>query len=279
MVERLKYKLVGLGIVLLLGWMGLAPQTCRGAVIWTDNFDDGTFEPEWTSVNNTATGWMENPEWGFRGSNWSAANDYVQMLPSIGRWGTIRRSSDVAYGTWSFDFNLNLTEPFIDSLASIIGFVQIAFMSNDPHDMNDSDDGYNYGIRIFPVRWGLDYDLAISLGWFNYGEGTVLANYTFPVPLTGWHHIDVTRTTDGLISVYHNGCLIMQAVNTVIDTSETFCMRSQAWHSIDNIVVDDEVLPIQCGIPLWIPIVIGVVVAVVVIVVVIVFLRRRRTAQ
>ncbi|MFX1510917.1 MAG: hypothetical protein ACFFBR_11530, partial [Promethearchaeota archaeon] len=95
------------------------------------------------------------------------------------------------------------------------------------------------------------------------------------VPAAGWHHIDVTRTTAGLFSVYHNDALIIQGVDTDINTSEILWLWFDTWTMIDNIVVDDAVFT---TLP-WVPIVIGISVAVVVIVVVIVFLRRRRTAQ
>jgi hypothetical protein len=51
MVERLKYKLAGLGIVFLLCWIGCFPLTCKGAVIWTDDFNDGNCDG-WTIVVN-----------------------------------------------------------------------------------------------------------------------------------------------------------------------------------------------------------------------------------
>jgi hypothetical protein len=82
--------------------------------------------------------------------------------------------------------------------------------------------------------------------------------------------MDVTRTEAGLISVYHNGALIMEAEDTAIDTSELFVLSPQEGAMFDNIVVDDA---IQMNNSL--PIVVVALFAVVIIAVVVIFLKRR----
>ena len=274
MVERLKYKLVGLGIVLLLCWMACSPPACQGAVIWADDFNDGTYEPEWTIVVNPN---IHDGNYGFSGSSWSAANNYLQMLPSIDDWGEISHPSDVTVGTWSFDIQLNLTD-----FHPIGALVIINFLSNDVNDLNDESEINSYRVGC-NIPFGTD--AVWNLGKIINGAEIIIARGC-PVPGTGWHHIDVTRNSTGLIKVYHNGALIIQAVDTDITISEVIWLYFQDMQMIDNIVVDDEVVvddqdqPITCPPPWWLFVIGGsVAVIVVVIVVVIVFLRRRRRAQ
>ncbi len=269
MVERLDYKLVGLGILVLLCWMTCCPQPCRSAVIWTDDFNDGTYEPEWTIVNNTN---VYSGTFGWSGSNWSATNNYLQMLPSKHTWGIISRPSAVASGTWSFDIQFNLTE--FDPTTLIVGF---NFMSNDVNVLNNE-----LEIDSFRLTCGSSISGdAITFRLYKHtGTTQTPIASSSPVPVPGWHHIDVTRTPEGIFTVYHNRnpTPIIQVEDTDTTTPETCWLWFQTWQMIDNIVVDDEVLILQD--PTGILLVIGgVVVAVIVIVVVIVFLRRRRTAQ
>ncbi len=263
MVERLDYKLAGLGIVLLLCWLSCSPQPCRGAVIWADNFDDGDYDGWTIVVNHNVWGGA----YGWSGSNWSAATTHLQMLPSIDNEGVISHPSEVASGTWSFDIQFNLTQAEVGASATF------EFMSNDVSDLDHRDNNTVYFVLL---EWPGDSDITIELRkWIN-GSGFTIGSIIPPtVPAAGWHHIDVTRTTEGLFSVYHNGALIIQGVDTDITTSEVLWLWFDTWTMIDNIVVDNAVLT-----PLpWAPIVIGIIVAVVVIVVVIVYFRRRRTAQ
>ncbi|MFX1416824.1 MAG: hypothetical protein ACFFC0_08425, partial [Promethearchaeota archaeon] len=71
MKDRLDYKVVGLAIVFLLCWMGFSPLACRGAVVWSDDFNDRDFEGWTVSDNSTIDGGG--------GSDWSAANQYLQL--------------------------------------------------------------------------------------------------------------------------------------------------------------------------------------------------------
>jgi hypothetical protein len=98
----------------------------------------------------------------------------------------------------------------------------------------------------------------------------VLTEYTntTPIPVAGWHHIDVTRNTTGWFSVYHDYSLIIQELDTQIDTSEMFVLWVERGLMIDNIVVDNEVIPITPPQPVdWL--------AVVIVLVLVIFLKRR----
>ncbi|MHA1958364.1 MAG: hypothetical protein ACW968_15735, partial [Candidatus Thorarchaeota archaeon] len=78
--------------VLLLSLI-ITPLSCRADIVWSDDFNDGNYDG-WTIC--------ENPGLNYNSSNWSAANNYLQLDQED--WGTITHPSNIAYGTWSFDF-------------------------------------------------------------------------------------------------------------------------------------------------------------------------------
>lgn len=265
----MKYKIVGLGILVLLCWMGCCPLTCRSAVGWADYFDDGTYEPEWTIVENDD---ILDSYWGFWESNWSASEQYLQMLESQGIWGVISRSSDVAAGTWSFDIKLNLTGITIEST---VGLAMITFMGNNLHDLESWNQVVSYSFQFMPSGSPPDYNITIRLRKIVGGDATELASYMIPEPVVDWNQINVTRTMAGLISVYynHNTTPIIQATDTSIVTSETLWLRFQEGQMLDNIVVIPE---LGDGNQI-ILILIGAGVAVIVIVIAVILIRRRRS--
>ncbi|MFX0078145.1 MAG: hypothetical protein ACFE8O_02810 [Candidatus Hermodarchaeota archaeon] len=266
----MKYKLVGLGIVFLLCWLGCSPPTCRSAEVWTDDFNDLTFVPEWTIVVNTR---VHYGSFGWSGSVWSAANGYLQMLPSPDtQWGLIGLCSNAANGTWSFDIQFNLTQ--VDPGV----FANVQFMSNNLFNLNHENE-LNTTLIQFLTSGPEPYNeirLRLQKGINNVGY-TIDENVT-GVPAAGWHHIDVTRNTTGSYLVYLNGSLHLQGEDQDINTSEMFFLWFSTWQMIDNIVLPD--VPVQCpGFDPFILILIvaGVTVAVIVIVIVVILLRRRRS--
>ena len=111
--------------------------------------------------------------------------------------------------------------------------------------------------------------MEFRLGGLVDGVDTLIDSTEDLFSIAGLHHIEVTRTTAGLFSVYHNGSLVMQGENSTIVTSEMFWLWF-AYESItDNIEVDDAP-PID----LVVIVIIGAS-AVVIIAVVVIFLRRR----
>ncbi|MHA2081717.1 MAG: hypothetical protein ACW99H_11290 [Candidatus Thorarchaeota archaeon] len=265
MVDKLDYKIVGLAIIFLLCWMGYSPIACRSTVVWSDDFNDGNYDG-WTICANEL---LYGGDYGFNGSQWSAANNYLQLDHE--ELGIITHPSDVAYGTWSFDFNAN--ESHIGSAAgiNIISTDEVLWTDTDGWD-----DPERTGIWIFFEVY-VEKDLW-SLRKLYDGEVTTI-DYEVLEHVVGWHHIDVTRNTTGWFSVYHNGSPIpiMEGQDTDITTSELFWLWFEDWQMIDNIVVDDEVLEIGgTGDQIdWLLIGIIGASAVVIIVVLAIVLRRR----
>jgi hypothetical protein len=252
-MKRLEYKIVGLVILFLLCWMGYTPIASRGAVVWSDDFDDGDYDG-WSICSNTVI----NPP-----SDWSAANYHLQVLQ--GDSGTISHPSNVAYGTWSFDFKANGTQVTMGQGLSI------GFISNDINnvtDVADPEDWSCYGLKIRAaiVTEGQKFYLSLTK-WYR-GVFTILDDTDSYLPVVGCHHIDVSRTIEGLFHVYVNGSLVMQGEDNEMTTSKLFVVSLADWNMIDNVVVDDAP-PTD-----WLPIAIVGVSAVAIIVVVVIFLRR-----
>jgi hypothetical protein len=177
-----------------------------------------------------------------------------------------RHNSTVNVGTWSFD--LFVPDEYFRS-------IYVDFMST--------------GSKPNPYP-----SMHVSIGaWFDGDRFVVMKNSSttpyerlsdiYVDSLQGWHHIDVSRTSDGHFYVWFNGTLEDDFVNNDVTNStylEFFCDNATD-AAIDNLVVSDTnytpsppTTPPPASVP-WELIAIGGGVAAVVIVLVIVFLRRR----
>ncbi|MHA2406506.1 MAG: hypothetical protein ACXACH_07120, partial [Candidatus Hermodarchaeia archaeon] len=80
----MKWKLLSLGCLLLI--LGLVVSSpCQATLVWSDNFNDGTYSPEWTVF----------------GGSFSATS--LQMESGSDLWNYAYRASTVATGEWRFD--------------------------------------------------------------------------------------------------------------------------------------------------------------------------------
>ena len=225
MVHKLDYKIIGLTILFLLCWMGYSPLACSGAVVWSDDFNDGNDIGWATCLNDVFS----------NGSEWTAADNYLRLVESDDDndqeldWGIKSHPSDVVYGTWSFDFRFNETQVEVGTFASIM-FISDYFLNHD-----DFNDWTAYWVYFEATTTS---ELTVRL---RKNTLTILDTYETTIPVAGWHSMNVTRTEAGLFKVYHNGDLIMQAEDTAIDASEVFAFAGNEVAIIDNVVVYDEV--------------------------------------
>jgi len=264
---------VQLWLVLAVLISSFGPILVSADVVWEDNFNDGNYDG-WTIC--------ENPNV-VSGSNWSVANNYLQLDQTTWsdfweiNWGLISHPSTVAYGTWSFDFKANeslvVSEEDTTVPENIVQSFSIVFISNDIDNLDDINDWKCYWIHFKAEPGGNSFVIYLRKNLM-----TVIGRAGALVPVAGWHHINVTRTTDGVFSVYRNGALVIQAWDTEIDTSELFVCCAQNGAMFDHIVVDDEILiPSPFYIPPMTMILLagGGIAAIVVIVLVVWKVRRR----
>ncbi|MHA2210727.1 MAG: hypothetical protein ACXABV_16360 [Candidatus Thorarchaeota archaeon] len=259
------------GITMCILCISVCTTTVNADLVWEDNFDDGTYEPEWTTFGYAnITSPVEI------GGNFSAADYTLKVLDDD--FNVARHESTTNVGTWSFDM-------FIP--AEAYGFFYVDFMSNG---YNNQELG-NLSVLTVGADWlhtgPYRFQLLEGLG----SSWHLLKDYT-PDVFHGWHHIDVSRTSDGHFYVYFNGTLTWDFVDMSVTSSTYLSVEgyNMTGAAIDNLVVDDTIptpsptttpttpptttTPPPPPSPLD-PIIIGGGVAVVVIVLVIVILRRR----
>jgi hypothetical protein len=223
MRRRWMHLIAGLAMVVLC--ISTCTTTTNAAVIWEDDFDDGTYAPEWTICDNLTSEGFYNGAFGWNGSTWSATNNYLEKV-GHDEWGVISQPSNKAYGRWSFDFKTNGSTIF--------------FISNNYYDFDDFEADLNSYYITFDVDTYYD-TFSITLAKGLNDTRTILGTH-YQVPVADWHHLDVTRNTTGYFSVYLDRSQnpIIEEEDTDIDTSEMFWLWYYQGEMIDNIVVDDD---------------------------------------
>lgn len=265
----MNYKIVGLGILFLLGWMAFSPPACRSAVVWTEDFDDPNLDGwEIWGMNYTEPAGPLPP-------NYSVSEDMLRFQGLTNHWTIASYNTTLGVGTWSFD--LDVQDQFRHHF--YVAFFG-GYWDNDSIAWPDWQPSvpYEYGIAPFTdaySRW--DSEFVLYRASPGRGSFDTLARYS-PPEMIGWHHIDITRDASGLFNVYLNGTLCMSATSTLYTTTECFKIYSGVGPAIDNIVVQDTIIPSTDPLP-FDPVIIAVIggVAVVVIVIVIIVVIKRRS--
>lgn len=210
-----------------------APVHLPAAIVWSEDFEDGdisdwmVFEINWTLPDGVVNFTVDSAElYDLSGG----------VLRSIGpEWNFAMHNSSVAYGTWSFDIDIQRPDDF-DRFA--VGFIGENFSEHWlPSD--GSSDGYLISILI-PDE---DPEGYVRLATNTYpGTTTFIDSYRVE-DIRGWKNFIVTREFDreGQFYVYMDGDLILKAVDKTHTTSEYFTVFGMANHAIDNITVSDTI--------------------------------------
>jgi len=197
---------ISLSLIALLVFM---PQTCSGAKIWADDFDDGNYD-DWIVVIG----------------NFTAENG---MLQANGQeTNGILHESNIAFGTWRFD------------IYAVHSSIIVSFITGD----SDAPDGpYRYFLKINPEPAPLEYNDDIFTGYALCKAGLdagVMDTYETDLGIIGQHHIDIMRNTTGGIRVHIDGVLRLSAGSlSYRDQSENFTLGCPIGCAIDNVFVYD----------------------------------------
>ena len=175
------------GVTMFVLCISVCTTTANATVIWEDNFDDGTYEPEWTIFGYDD--WDSPVE---IGGNFSAASGMLTILDDD--FNVARHESTTNVGTWSFD--MFVPDDFPDD-----GFFYVDFMSNGSYYPEFG----NVSFLAVGAAFGASYDkfyiiMGLESSWH------ILRSYT-PDVLQGWHHIDVSRSSEGRFLVKFNETL------------------------------------------------------------------------
>ncbi|MHA2095462.1 MAG: COG1470 family protein, partial [Candidatus Hodarchaeales archaeon] len=201
-------------------------------VVWSDDFSDGNLDG-----------------WTIQGGDYTVANEMLQAAGGISYnfWGDFNRithPSSIAYGTWSFDIELNTTTIISTEYCSVYFAMKTLLWGQDGIYTE-----HGYYLTISP-------DLSEFMHTFSPGFQLVyqhpevtekpLGDYgglhILPNGLPTVFHIDITRDTDGHFNLFMNGTLIVEAMDNTETTSTVFGFQSEDGYALDNITIDDSIV-------------------------------------
>lgn len=217
-----------LGIVIALITLSFIPQLCSAALVWSESFED---------LNDWCTAYCKLEDGRLRGEEGFGISLY--------------RSSTVSAGTWKIE--LELIEDWVTG--GIYDRTRVYFMSPEP--LNITTSFLSLTLRPASTTDGtyFSYTIEKSLNAIH----TQLDTYDGEVKATTigiLHRFAITRTTEGLITVYLNDTQILQAADTDITTTQYFGFWTLDDWAVDNIEVFDSI-EVGGGLP-WLLIAAGV---------------------
>jgi hypothetical protein len=185
---------------------------------WSDDFNDGNFD-DWTVTRG----------------EFSVSSNTLKGVTST--WNHIEHNSTTTVGTWSFDYNMYGGPDGIWQEAD--GGLVIWLIANGHHSVDPSQGASGYFIYFHP------HDDAIEL-WMDPGDdgyNRVLIGSWSPPDFIKWWHVDVTRDSEGLFTVYLDGVSRIQGTDTTYNTSVFFGFLGYNQQEMDNVDVQDVVVP------------------------------------
>jgi hypothetical protein len=172
---------------------------------WADDFNDGNYD-DWTVTIG----------------GYSAASNILRGTTTT--WNYIEHPSTAANGTWSFDYNFYAG-----------GDLAIWFIANGHWQSGDTTQAQSgYFVLFHP------HDDAIEL-WMDPGDegyNRVLLGSWSPPDFVKWWHVEITRDSDGLFTVFLDGVNRIQATDTTYNTSVFFGFLGYNHQEMDNVRVN-----------------------------------------
>jgi hypothetical protein len=239
--------MVSVGGVVLLCSLMFGPLPCSAMEIWSDDFNDG-----------------DHSGWTVIAGNFSVSNNTLQAEGDD--FSCIIHPSPVTTGTWSFDvylgsllgsqpsnpgfwFMMDMEVPVVKSRAEEFGpYIDLSlyiYARERGLWFAVFEGCTGYGLRFAP---GMASQIRLL---FSNGEHTDRcaespSSEEYMKVEDGWHHIDVTRNSDGRICIYLDEMLYVDAVQTGGGTTSNYFVLyiltpGVARTLIDNIVVTDTI--------------------------------------
>ncbi|MHA2249649.1 MAG: hypothetical protein ACXAD7_04765 [Candidatus Kariarchaeaceae archaeon] len=226
-MKILKLMNIMISAVLITQILIASPLYVSAEVQWSDDFDDGNLE-DWTVFGYDWTG-MTIVEWD---GDMIVEDGSAKSTASTSKKETNAcHLSDIAFGTWSFDW-----KP-----AETPGLDYFVFISDD-FDWVGKQELFSYGYAI-----RLDMRISPVISLFKYGGSEMtfgtLEFYNLDENLEGWHHIDVTRDEEGLFKVYFDKELVIEYTHIETIVSTKLCIAVFTDSSFDNVQVSNSVDP------------------------------------
>ncbi|MHA2176335.1 MAG: hypothetical protein ACXABI_16045 [Candidatus Hodarchaeales archaeon] len=189
--------------------------------VWSDNFNDKNLDG-WEIVGHDWTNYP--PSYDLWTGNASAANNELWINGSAPDFYTVvGYPSSVTHGTWSFDVIAKNT-------------ARISFVSNNNVSTYTPTAGSHYTLFISSYMGGV-----LEL-WKTIGGTTTNLESVNVTGISGhWQHVDITKDTSNLISVYINGTLQFTVTDDTVTKSFHFKFISNTISGLDNVTVSDTV--------------------------------------
>ena len=195
------------------------------AEIWSDNFDDEDIS-DWQLfvVNHTA-----DPDTLLPGNS-TAEGGVLRQLDL--EWSYAGHNSSVAFGTWSFDVDIQVP---VDEYHFYVVFISEQF---DDDWLTYGQIGSAYGVGFYYQPAG-HFEFRLTRGY--HATGPIFMDYDTHDNIIGWRNIIVTRELSGQFYVYLDGDLILKGIDTFHTTSDRFYFVSHGGPAIDNVSVSDTI--------------------------------------
>ena len=196
------------------------------AEVWSDDFDDEDIS-DWHVIGADMT---TDPGVEIE-ANYSLTGGVLQSLGNNVNF--LLRDSSVAFGTWTFDVDVQRPDNVDQFWVSMLG----ANYTDDWLIHSYVDDGYT-------LRFMFTEDSTEgNIGFYKSTvAGGSVGRATYEIdPIRGWKNIIVTRDPTGQFYVYVDGELAMGTKDMAVTTSETFCYLGHGNPALDNITVSNTV--------------------------------------
>ncbi|MHA2251176.1 MAG: hypothetical protein ACXAD7_12505 [Candidatus Kariarchaeaceae archaeon] len=204
-----------------------SPFPVKSLSEWSDDFEDGNLD-DWDvwGIN-----WTNNP---ILPSNAKMIVEDGVLKPVNTKsyfWAYACHESTNAFGTWSFDWlpSTNQNSEFVSFIGDDTNWINVTeFYSNSYFLwLNTGASSTIPGIDLHK-HVGTNLNIKIKS---HYGE-----NYAGE-----WHHVVITRESDGIFKIYLDDELVIEEVDTDVTVSEEFCFSTAGDAQYDNIQVSEEV--------------------------------------
>ncbi|MHA1481573.1 MAG: hypothetical protein ACTSQZ_09155 [Candidatus Thorarchaeota archaeon] len=199
------------------------PGSLVSAEVWFDDFSDGNI-----------TDWEI---WGYNASDAQPCPGCFSVADGSLRADSVNTSvashiCPMTTGTWSFD---------VDCVSTDSNHFYVAFFSDEPTNVTLTPP-YEYGIMVVT---GTFSSFDTEFVFYRRNSGSIyLANLIGRYDLnevTGWHHIDITRDSQGRFYAYFNSTLRIGGVDTTYTIAEYFSFYTLGGPAIDNVNVSNSI--------------------------------------
>jgi hypothetical protein len=204
-------------------------------VVWSEDFEGEIDDWHLYATNHTA-----DPDCLIEG-NFSLEGGVLRATGP--EWNDAGHNSSVAYGTWSFDVDIQDPE---NEWHFYVAFSMKHFSERDLEEERLSP-GYAVGFYIPDTG---QHEIRLVRGSHNLIPHALWLGTYYSDNIVGWHNIIVTHEPSGYFYVYLDGSLILRGKNSDYTTSERFLFASPAGPAIDNITVSDT-LDYDAAPPEW----------------------------